>query len=299
MSVFTPDDYRQRIQELDGLPSLPSVAAEILALRREDKLSINQMLPTIEKDPPLAMKILKMANSAFYARRYKVDNLKQAIVTIGLNDLTYLVLSFSIIKSFVIEGDETYWINWSDFWRHSVASAHVAQYLARNWRLPLHSNPYAMGLLHDVGKLVLFRLDQGRFMKTLSDIREQKLSSIEAERNHFGITHQEAGLWLSEKWMMPESIQQAMGFHHQPVACTAEGVRDLVALIQITDAVCNEYQPNLVDLALDGAMEDLQGWQILQPELENPDQTSMEEVWGMVVGELPQIDSVLALVKGE
>ncbi|NOZ74590.1 MAG: HDOD domain-containing protein [FCB group bacterium] len=298
MSVKTPEEYRERIVSLDGLPSLPSVAAEILALRREDKLSISQMLPTIEKDPPLALKILKMANSAYYARRYKIDNLKQAIITIGLNDLTYLVLSFSIIKSFIIEGDETYWINWSDFWRHSVATAHISQSLVKTWNLQLITNPYAMGLLHDVGKLVMFKLDPALFMDTIKHIEENNVSSVEAESVIFGITHEQAGQWLSEKWMMPDSIQASVAYHHDAAKCSDSDMRNLVALIQVSEILCNTYQPNIVDLSTNDSLESLGGWDILKSHLDNERPSSKTEIWNLVSDEVANIDSVLSVLHG-
>ncbi len=298
MNPISPDEYRQMIANLEGLPSLPSVAAEILSLRREDKLSVSQMLPTIEKDPPLALKILKMANSAFYGQHYKVDNLKQAIVTIGLNDLTYLVLSFSIIKSFVIEGDQTYWINWTDFWHHSVSAAHISRSLAKSWNLKLSSDPYAMGLLHDIGKLVLFRLDPKRFMDTVNTIRDSEESTIDIEMDHFGITHCQAGVWLAEKWMMPKSIQATIEYHHNPVDCPDSEYRELIGLVRITDQICNTHLPNIVKSNQDSPLESLQVWGLIHPDWGEGNAMTDGAIWEQVSDEIPNINSVLSIIKG-
>ncbi len=297
MTEHSQEYYHQKISTLEGLPSLPSVAAEILALKREDKLSINQMLPTIERDPPLALKLLKMANSAYYGRRYKVDSLKQAIVTIGLNDLTYLVLSFSIIKSFIMDGGQTFWIDWTQYWRHSIACAFFSQAIAKKWNLSLPANPYTMGLLHDIGKLVLFRLDQRLFMRSLEMIKKEGVSSIEAENELFGIDHTIAGKWLTETWDMPATIQAAIGYHHSPNQCPNPEFQPLVALVQITDGLCNLHQPNIVDLRSKLPIMEFDGWDILQPDLPVDEEEAADHLWSHVSGELPHIDSVLNMLK--
>ena len=93
------EEYHRQVLTLVNLPTLPIIATEIIRATREDRVSVNQILPILEKDPPLAMKVLKMANSAYYGIRERVTSLRHAVVIIGLEQLTGLALSFSVIKS--------------------------------------------------------------------------------------------------------------------------------------------------------------------------------------------------------
>jgi len=63
---YDKDQLREQVLTLTKLPTLPVIAMEILQITRDDQLSIRQLLPIIEKDPPVALQVLKVANSAFY-----------------------------------------------------------------------------------------------------------------------------------------------------------------------------------------------------------------------------------------
>ncbi|MFH1852275.1 MAG: HDOD domain-containing protein [Candidatus Neomarinimicrobiota bacterium] len=238
MTPPSPEFYRDQVLSLTRLPTLPAIAAEILKITRDDRMSVRQILPIMEKDPPLALRVMKTANSAYYAVREKVESLGRAVVVIGMQELSYIALSFSVLKILNPDG-EAGPINWTKFWEHSVACGHVARVLNKRWRIVNTSSLYAMGLMHDIGKLILFRLDPKLFVQAFALVKSRQLTSIDAERETFGITHQDVGGWIAEKWELPDSLRLAMASHHTPETIEHPDLGGAVSLIRVADILCN------------------------------------------------------------
>ncbi len=238
MAQHSPDFYREEVLSLTRLPTLPAIASEILKITRDDRLSVRQMLPILEKDPPLALRVIKTANSAYYGVREKVESLGRAIVVIGMEELSYIALSFSVIKMLTPEGKPGA-INWTKYWEHSVACGHIARVINKRWRITKAIGLYAMGLMHDVGKLILFRLDPELFTKTINLVRSEQLTSLEGEQEIFGITHQDVGDWIAEKWEIPDSLRFALATHHSPEKIEQPDLRGSISIIRVADILCN------------------------------------------------------------
>jgi len=259
----SPSSYRDQVYSLTGLPTLPEIATEVMKLTREDRLSASQMVPIIDKDPSLTMKLLKIANSAYYGIQEKVDSLRQAIVVIGMKELGNLAIGFSVIKAFM-GGDDQDQVDWRRFWEHCAACGHIAEIFNGELRLRITSSPYSLGLLHDVGKLVLYRINPDLYGETLKFAQKEKCNSVEAELEMFGITHMDAGRWIAEKWKLPDAIMYAVGFHHNPQDVTDQEYLESTALIQIVDLVTNIKGLYFEKYAYTTFPEEIEGWKILQ-----------------------------------
>ncbi len=267
-SIHPPEYYRNEVYSLTKLPTVPAIAMEILRVTREDNLSVSQMIPIIERDPPLALKILKIANSAYYGLRNRVETLRHAIVVIGMEELSHLVLSFTVLKLLLSRDIGDQWLEWNKLWEHSAACGHIAQLLNKRLRLSVPSSPYSLGLLHDVGKLVLYRIDPEKYTKAVKLAEKDKLTSYDAEMEVFGVTHADAGRWLAEKWELPEAIINAIGFHHKPELVSNPKYEVSTALIQISDLVCNFKSIRFGTGFVQSIPREEEGWKILQKENE-------------------------------
>ncbi len=243
-----PEFYHEQVQTLTNLPTLPAIATEVLQIVRQDRLSVNQMFPLIEKDPPLAMKVLKIANSAYYGLKEKVESLRHAIVIIGMQELSHLVIGFSVIKAFSDGGGDHHrqWKNykehtdrWRQFWEHSSACAHIAELLNNKLKISIQSSPYSLGLLHDIGKLTLYKIDPENYFEALEFAHVEQCDVILAEEETLGVNHAQVGMWLAQKWQLPEAIINAVGFHHHPSQVEDEQFKVSTSLIQLADIITN------------------------------------------------------------
>ncbi|MEA3285981.1 MAG: HDOD domain-containing protein [Candidatus Marinimicrobia bacterium] len=255
--------YQDKIQSLVGLPTLPTIALEIQSIMREDKLSVIQTVPIIEQDPSLALKILKVANSAYYGMSRKVNSLRQAVVIIGMRELAGIVLGFSVLKSMTQPGAETS-INWKKFWEHSVAVGHIAELLDEELGIHFSESPYSLGLLHDVGQLVLFRLDQSKFEEAYHLSLSERISMIQAEARVFGITHQQAGQWIAKRWGLSEYIQSVNGHHHDLAAIEDVELRIAGSLVQLANYIANNIRLNFGHRQLRTEDDTPEAWEMIQ-----------------------------------
>jgi len=266
--ISPPDYYREEVYSLTKLPTIPAIATEILQVTREDNLSVSQIIPIIKRDPPLALKILKIANSAYYGLRDRVETLQRAIVVIGMEELSHLVLSFTVLKLLLSRDISDQWIEWRELWEHSAACGHIAQLLDKRLGLRIHSSPYSLGLLHDVGKLVLYRLDPDKYIDAVKLAEVKQITSSESEYEVFGVTHTDVGKWLAEKWELPEAIIYSIGYHHNPETVPKGEYQASTALIQISDLVCNFKSFRFGTSFVRSIPREEAGWKILQAENE-------------------------------
>lgn len=258
---YPPEYYEERIHSLTNLPTLPVIATEILHIVRQDNFSANQLCPLIEKDPPLAMKVLKIANSSYYGLRDKVESLNRAIVILGMKELSQLVMGFSVIKAFGESKEDTH--RWKKFWEHSSACGHVAELLNTQLSTSISSSCYSLGLLHDVGKLTLYKLDPKNFYEALDVAHQESCGLLEAEKSVIGVTHAQVGKWITEKWQLPDAIIYAAGYHHNPKDVSDDQYRVSTALIQLSDIITNLRLFNFGTEFLKTIPFEVDGWSII------------------------------------
>lgn len=247
---------------MSGLPTLPVIAAQLQDVLRDNTMSIGQMIPIISKDPSLAMKLLKTANSAYYGLKIKVESLRQAIVTIGMQELTVLALVFSVAKT--IDRNRFAPISWKRFWEHSSATAHIADQLNKKYRLGFPNSAFSIGLLHDIGKLILYLLDDRLYEEAILLAQNSNYTSVDAENELFGLSHIEAGATVMEKWNMPDTLILGAAFHHNPTEAPQDSYQSLAALIGLADLLSNLKGYNFGTAPLPSVPEDVPAWLILK-----------------------------------
>src|SRR5881227_3036375 len=122
------DKLLQRIKQCPSLPSLPSIAMQVLDLAQKTDVDITEIARTISKDPALSTKILRTVNSSFYARSQHVSTISHALVILGLQSVKTLVLGFSLVTNLM--GGKEKGFRHIDYWRRSIFSATAARTIA-------------------------------------------------------------------------------------------------------------------------------------------------------------------------
>ncbi len=296
INKLSPDEYRQKVFSLINLPTLPVIATEILRIIHEDKLSVNQMLPVIERDPPLAMKILKFANSSYYGLQEKVRSLRHAMVVIGMRQLSELSMAFSVIKIFdQSEGQQV--IPWKNFWEHSAACGHIAQLLMEVLNLSVVNSPYSLGLLHDIGKLVMYKVNPPEYIEAYNFAMREKVPSYVAEKEVIGLTHAEVGMWIAERWELPQSLIAGIGYHHHPGAVTDPELAISTSLTQISDLVCNFNSIMFGTGYIQSVPRDEEGWSVIKQYSSLMDDIDFEHFVMSIEDQVNTINEMIKIVR--
>ncbi len=224
------------IGDLDSLPTLPHVAAQVMELSMSSKSSVREIAKILETDPALTSKVLKVANSAFYGLKQQVNSLELALVVLGMGEVSHLVMSISVFSAFPdIPGKKTF--NREQFWVHSAGCGHFARVIARRLGEPaLSGEVFVGGLLHDIGKVVLDEKAHDVFTDIFTQAQEEDRAIYEVEKERLGFTHEEVGLVLAQKWNLPLSLQEAISLHHHPE--DAEKAQFTVAVVRMADLFC-------------------------------------------------------------
>jgi len=207
---------RETIGEITDLPTLPGVVMKVVQLAADENVTARKLKEVIVTDPPLSAKVLKVANSAFFARRDKTENIDQAIVTIGLNELVNLCVSTGMIDS--LESWEEKQLRRADIWRHSLATAFLAKSLGLRKDMQKKDSPdlFLCGLLHNIGWIVIDQHFHGELRALLKTAAEVGEWSLDYEHRYLGLDHAEIGALFLTKWGLPENVAQVIQFHHTP-----------------------------------------------------------------------------------
>lgn len=210
-----------RVARTPGLGMLPQITSQILRMVDNPNASPRQIGALIERDPGLASKLLKTANSAYYGSPGKIKTVSQAISVMGLSAVRSVVVSQAYQQMTAVRGASKRFDRLV-FWQHSLATASAARVLAKlkGYRDP--EEAFLAGLMHDAGRLVMDRFLPNELDQICTLALERVIPLIEAEREVLGYTHVEVGDLLAEQWNLPDGLRVAIRMHHHPEGTFAE-----------------------------------------------------------------------------
>ena len=201
------------IDRLDELPTLPSIVYELSRVINDPMSSTGDVERIMANDQSLTIKVLKLANSAYYAIPGGVSSLQRAIGYIGYDTIHQLVLSASIVKALSAQGSEKFDLN--QFWKHAIGVAMAAETTARFVHYKTPSDLFTCGLVHDMGKVAAYIIAPDMFLETIAFAQANGLSLHEAEGQLGVPTHTMLGRELGTKWRLPGLITASAAHHHQ------------------------------------------------------------------------------------
>ncbi len=198
------------------LPSLPVLYNQIVAEMQSSEPSLRKVGYLISQDVSMSAKTLQLVNSALFGLSQKIADPQQAVVYVGIETLKALVLSFHVFSSFEEEA-ESCGFSLSKMWRHSLMTSRLAKNIARveNADRKVMEKAMISGMLHDLGKLILFKVP-GKYKEVMSLIETTGCSSAEAEYAVMDTSHAELGAYLLGLWGLPGNIVETVAFHHNP-----------------------------------------------------------------------------------
>ncbi len=202
------------------LPSLPAVAVRIIDLVQQPDVSIEQLAAVIANDAALASKILRMANSSFYARARSVSRLSDALMVLGLRRVKTLALGFSLVDDLRSRSRDGF--DHMLFWDRSVFAAVAARKLAILAGLNAQEEAFLGGLTHSLGVLALNQAIGDSYSELYRSAGGdlQKLAVL--ERESLGFDHAALGGALGEKWNLPPVLTACMRYATAPDMAPAE-----------------------------------------------------------------------------
>ena len=270
---------KSKLKASSNFPSPPAIAQQIIALARDPNTDISQVAAAISRDPALAAKLLRVANSALYARQRKSTNLRQALIVLGLQGATTLALGFSLIGTY--RGLKSNGLDYDRYWRRAILSASAARCFGALQVDSAIDDVFLAALLQDIAILGIDRAAPDFYRELPRSAGHTELSQYEMAR--LGIDHAELGAWLLDYWKLPEPLCRAVGWSHAPPAADA-------ATPARTAARCVALASDSVEMLLDPAGGDFATLGDRALEWLGIDGAMLAEVLSKIVAEIPEIE---------
>ncbi len=220
------------------IPSIPLVLIRIIQALGEDASSAKELEKLILHDPALSARILRLANSAFYSFRTRVKTISHAISLLGINLVTSLAIGVNIFDSFT-RGAKAEAALISKLWTHSCA---VAVFVREIWmrRSPNEKErefAFLCGLLHDLGKVVLFKTYPDHYGSIFALAKSENDPPISVYENEsYGMDHAVIGEMLAKQWGFPPELGGVIRKHHDP----PEHDVPMVSAVMLADLLAKE-----------------------------------------------------------
>lgn len=246
---MTPESL---IQDTHTLFSLPDVAFRINELIDRPDTRPADLAEVILCDPALAVRLLRLVNSAYYALPYPVETVSQAVHLIGHQALRDLAMATSAVNLFKRLPPEQ--VNMEQFWFHSIACGIAAQELARRCRLPEGEQLFLAGLLHGIGKLVFYSQCAEQYCEVLRQIEQEGLDVVVAEQRVFGFTYVDLSAGLLKNWRFSDRLCMAVAHHLEPSGAPNNWLEAMI--VHAACYVANALQPGVgINLLRSGSPE--------------------------------------------
>ncbi|PCJ60825.1 MAG: hypothetical protein COA73_07955 [Candidatus Hydrogenedentota bacterium] len=229
------------ISKIGDLPAIPEIVNEVLSLTQDPHVSVSDVSNLIEKDPALAAKLLKVSNSSYYGMRQVVGTLKLALVILGIKEVRNIVLGISVLDTLKDPELDTL-LDKEGLWDHSTQVASLAKKFGTFLEINLQGEDFVSGLLHDIGKMVLWKSMKSDYSDIYYAAKSQGVSLSDLEYENFGFDHADVGGVLANTWNLPASLCDALWYHHPRSDRPLNEAKDpkLAALVRVSNYASNE-----------------------------------------------------------
>jgi|SRR5579871_320137 len=241
-SLLANERLHKLITRMDMLPSPVFVYTQILEAIQAPDASARKIGEMVARDIGLTAKILQMVNSAFFGIPRRVSDPVQAVCLLGLDVIQSLVLSIHVFSRFDQDKVPPEFVE--AIWRHSMTVGKLARRFAATRSTDRHAldEAFTAGMLHDVGKLALAANLGGSYRQLLEIAHQQQITAVRVEAAALGATHAEVGAYLMGLWGLPDSIVEALAFHHSPSE-SPQRLFGPLAVVHVADCLVAEIQP--------------------------------------------------------
>lgn len=232
MNVSIAERVHEYLNDPDSeLPVFSQTALVVQEEAARPDPDTDKILSCIERDQVLTMEVLKVANAPFYRGIKKISRIQDAMIRIGLREMVNCVMLASQRINYKSNNASVqHYV--TNLWKHSVACAFAAQWLAKRCGfVAMGPEAFIGGLIHDVGKLLVLKA----LVAVGERDREAPRITRTAAEEFLDSLHTECGGALIEKWLLPEMYAAVCRDHHRE---DYDSTNTLLVLVRMANAVC-------------------------------------------------------------
>ncbi len=193
--------------------TLPSTYDRLSEAINDPGSTMDEIAEVLTNDQSIAMRVLELANSAFYGFPSKIETISHALTLIGAQQVRDLVLGTAVIEMF--DGISTQKVSMASFWKHSIACGLTSKIIASLRREPNVERFFVLGLLHDIGRMVMLQKIPQPMTSLMSEAEAEHQLLYVLEKKRFGFTHEDVGAELMLQWKFPPRLAESVRAHHR------------------------------------------------------------------------------------
>ncbi len=234
-----PDKIVQRLKTCTSFPTPPAVAMRVITLAQDPDIDLARVADTVSADPAIAAKVMRIANSAMYARRRQSTNLRQALIVLGLNATLTLALSFTLVST--LRRDASKGFDFDTYWKRAIFAATWGKLLASELGRRDAEEVFLASLLQDIGMLAIDKIAPETYAG-ISAFQLEHSRVAQHEQSCLGTDHRSVGAWLLKNWNMPASLVRGVQHSHDPGAGGVEAeYKDFVACVAMSGELADTW----------------------------------------------------------
>ncbi|MDD9941861.1 MAG: response regulator [Myxococcales bacterium] len=238
-ALLSSESLRSLVGHVKSLPAVPRIYAKLTAMLADPDACIRDVSDLIESDPAMCVKVLQLVNSSFFSAARATTDVHRAVSRLGIRMVKNLALMVEVFSPRSVQGVS------------EAAMERQAQHGLRVGTLASHmvegqimkDDAFMSGLLHDIGKLVLWAEQPGLHEQVMQRMEESQLQEHEAEREILSASHAEVGGYLVGVWGLPYRIAEAVAFHHNPAVPHGDAI-DLLSATHIANELLSGRAPS-------------------------------------------------------
>lgn len=206
--------FAEIFQGRHELPALPAIYNEAIRLIDNPYSTTDRLAALIMQDQSIVSQIIRLCNSPLFAARQQISTLSSAINYLGMNTIKDILLQISLVRAFPFDKEAVPDFDLAIFWEHSLGTAYLTEHIAVKLDLKKSELHYIGGLLHDIGKLLIYHIKPELFSRIVALQTEKGYDDLAAEREVLQMDHAEIGAILAEEWHFSPAVIDMIRYHH-------------------------------------------------------------------------------------
>lgn len=241
-----PSQMNPLFDNIHKLPQIPEVVRTLITQLSNPHAEMLDISKNVEKEQVIALKILRLVNSAHFGLSRKIASIDEATVLLGLGQLKTLVIASGIVSS--VPQLENFDIR--KFWSNCFRTSAYAKWLADQTHLS-GDVAYTSGLLGNLGNILIHMSFPSKANEINQHAKAGHASRAVFERTCLGFTNQDVCAELCRRWKFPDELIDAIQHSGEPLTYDQPSAIGCVLHIAqvISDAVeNNKTQEEILDL---------------------------------------------------
>lgn len=205
--VETADGKRLEalLEKITEVCSIPATAQKVLELTRDEFADLPAVVEALSEDPALAMEVLRIANSPFFAQRKKITSIQRAVLIIGMQELNTMAAAMAMLAAFPSDEELSKHLH-----EASLVSATIARLIAADLKGQDLPTVFLCGLLCEIGAMACVSVDGAHYAELWRSAGGDFAARAELERKRYGATSEEIAFRLLVRNRISEEVAHAV-----------------------------------------------------------------------------------------